>query len=830
MDRNLRIRMLLEAGDRVSRPLRDIAGGSARAAQALKATRDRLKEIERAQATLAGFRELKTGLRSTGAELQAAQERVALLARQMAATDAPGKKLTADFARARREAATLQTEFERQSAELQKMRDRMAAAGISTTGLAGHERRLRDEAARANQELAEQERRLRQVTDRSRRLGAARETFSRMQGTATGLAAGGAASVATGVTAARPFLGGIRDAQVYQSAMTDIAQKADLSRQAGERMGVGLLSAAKAANQLPEALQSGVDALAGFGLDPQQAVAMIRPIGRAATAYKAEIADLSKAAFAANDNLKVPVEQTGRVIDIMAQAGKRGAFEMKDMAQYFPELTAGYQALGQKGTSAVADLAAALQIARKGAGDSASAANNVSNVLQKIASPATIRAFDKFGVNLPAALKKAYAEGKTPLEAIAELTDKTLKGDLSKIGFLFEDAQVQQGLRPLIQNLDEYRRIRAEAAAASGTTDRDFAERMKDSAEQTKQLEIGAKVLGITLGTLLLPTVNAITQKAIGWASWIGRAAQAHPRLTRGVVLLGAGLAALLIVLGGASIVISGLIAPLAALATVATFFEIGMLPLIGIVAAVVLGILALGAAAYALYANWGAIGAWFAGLWEGAKRIFKSAIGSIGSVLSSFSPMALLLGPFGLLFAWLGGDIAARLAEVGRNMIQGLINGILSMLGALRSTIVNAASSAADWFRAKLGIHSPSRVFMGFGGHIMAGLANGIAAGQQGPVKHLDALSKRLTAAMIVGASLPAVAAPASAQGAPYPRGPAGAATGDRYEIHLHAGPGMDEAKLMALLERKLAEIDRRKAASRRASFADAPDWSDRA
>ncbi|HEX8301051.1 MAG TPA: phage tail tape measure protein, partial [Sphingomonas sp.] len=107
MDRNLRIRMLLEAGDRVSRPLREIAGGSAKAARELRATRDRLRDLDRAQADINGFRELKTGLRSTEAEMTQAQARVAALARQMAATDTPTKKLAAEFARAKRESATL---------------------------------------------------------------------------------------------------------------------------------------------------------------------------------------------------------------------------------------------------------------------------------------------------------------------------------------------------------------------------------------------------------------------------------------------------------------------------------------------------------------------------------------------------------------------------------------------------------------------------------------------------------------------------------------------------------------------------------------------------
>ena len=106
-DRNLRIRMLLEAGDRVSRPLRDMAGGSSKLAQSLKTTRDRLKEIDRAQADIAGFRQLKAGIQSTAATMQAAKTRAAALGRQIAQTSAPTKAMARDFAKAKAEAERL---------------------------------------------------------------------------------------------------------------------------------------------------------------------------------------------------------------------------------------------------------------------------------------------------------------------------------------------------------------------------------------------------------------------------------------------------------------------------------------------------------------------------------------------------------------------------------------------------------------------------------------------------------------------------------------------------------------------------------------------------
>ncbi|MEG3089755.1 phage tail tape measure protein [Sphingomonas sp. PB4P5] len=831
MDRNLRIRMLLEAGDRVTKPLRDIANGSSRASQALRATRDRLKEIERAQADLAGFRQLKTGLRSTEQAVQASQTRVGQLAREMQQAGTPTRELTRDFTRARAEAQRLTRQHETESQELQQLRDRLRAAGVSTSDLARHERELRDSAADTNRELQEQTRRLEQASDRQRRFGAARERFARGQGLATGMAAGGASSLAIGAAMARPIIGGVEQAQEFQSGMTDIAQKANLTREQADKMGASLLIAARAANQMPADLQKGVDTLSGFGLDPTKATQMMKPIGRAATAYEAEIADLSAAAFAANDNLKVPIEQTGKVIDIMAEAGKAGAFEIKDMAGAFPALTAGYQALGQTGTGAVADLSAALQIARKGAGDSATAAGNVANIIQKIASPATIKAFSKFGIDLPKSLKKAYAEGKTPLEAIAELTKKATGGDLGKIGFLFEDAQVQAGLRPIIQNLEEYRAIRAKAAAANGTTDTDFAERMKDSAEQTKAMKVNAAALAVSLGNTLLPTVNAVLGRVGAFANRLADWSQRHPTLTRVILLTAAGLSALFIALGIGAIALAGVVGPMYLFAAAATYTQMSLLPIIGIALGIVAGIALLAAGAYLIYSKWGAISAWFGALWQSIKTAFFAGIGAIKAIFSQFDPRMLLFGPIGLLLGWLGGSVPGQLAEVGRNMIRGLINGIMSMLGALKNTIVGAASSAATWFKQKLGIHSPSRVFAGFGGYMMDGLANGIEGNQDAPIARLDSLLKRLTTAIAVGAAMPAMAASgASAPGAG--SGAAGVAISAAAPVTVNIYPlaGQDPHAIAKAVRAELEATEREKAARSRASLADQQDWDNHA
>ena len=69
---------------------------------------------------------------------------------------------------------------------------------------------------------------------------------------------------------------------------------------------------------------------------------------------------------------------------------------------------------------------------------------------------------------------------------------------------------------------------------------------------------------------------------------------------------------------------------------------------------------------------------------------------------------------------------------DTGVQVVQGLINGILSMGGALRSSVSNFISSnVPDVAKSLLGIGSPSRLFHEFGMNTAQGLADGMLAGR---------------------------------------------------------------------------------------------------
>lgn len=328
----------------------------------------------------------------------------------------------------------------------------------------------------------------------------------------------------------------INSGLALEAALNGINQKANLTTEQMNKLLTATRAASRQSNQATSDLLLGVDYLVGMGLSAEDAAASIKDIGIATTATGGNITDMAQASYAAMANLKVPADQVAKALDAMAVAGKRGGFELKDMAAYLPASAAAYQSLGQSGIGAVADLAAAMQVLRMDTGDASTAATNLQNVLLKMAAPATEKKFAKMGVNLREELAKAAEQGLSPLAAIAEITNKTLKGDLSKLGYLFEDTQVQAGMRSLIQHKREYLAISEEAAKAEGVNAADFAKAMATGAQQIKKFNNAMADLAAVIGTVLIPAIERFTAIFVPLVDRFISFTQMHPKMVAGII------------------------------------------------------------------------------------------------------------------------------------------------------------------------------------------------------------------------------------------------------------------------------------------------------
>lgn len=136
-----------------------------------------------------------------------------------------------------------------------------------------------------------------------------------------------------------------------------------------------------------------------------------------------------------------------------------------------------------------------------------------------------------------------------------------------------------------------------------------------------------------------------------------------------------------------------------------------------------------------------------FQGAWEAAKSFVMNAIKAILSVIAMIAPNALtavktLVSNFS---TWLG-DLAGKMLTFGREIINGLVRGILAAPQAVWNALKSIVMSGVNGVRDFLGIRSPSRLFMEIGGFVTEGLAIGINAGASAVKSAMDNLARVVT------------------------------------------------------------------------------------
>ena len=348
------------------------------------------------------------------------------------------------------------------------------------------------------------------------------------------------------------------------------------------------------------------------------------------------------------------------------------------------------------------------------------------------------------------------------------------------LGDMFADMQVMAFIRPMLANMDRYREIRAGAlrAADNDLLASAYDQRLKSPLEATKTLMVSSRDLAITLGDQLAPSFISLTQELLpliqGAKHWVAT----HPQFVSGAFKLISALLAIKIATVGLKLGLNLLISPfvnvwkttvllrtnwhrlatalgeggkLRWLVTGFSRLTSGGLKLSKVLAGslvrgfmsaaravlwigralmmnpIGLVITAVAAAAYLIYRNWGTVSGWFKQRWADIQEAFNGGIAGTGKLLINWSPAGLLYKAFAAALKYLGVDLPAKFTDFGGHLVDGLINGIKNKWESLKSSVTGMGDSISGWFSEKLGIHSPSRVFMGFGDNIAQGAAIGL-------------------------------------------------------------------------------------------------------
>lgn len=659
MNKDMIVKVLLAGKDMLSGPLKAASREATQARAALKAARDEVKNLERAQRDLAVRRDLSQRLDDHRVKLEAQKRVVEDLRRAFEATDRPTRQLTANFDAARGKLERLTREEDDHVEKLRAVEARLRSTGLETGDFAEHQERLRQRIEQSTASIREQQRELGELAARQRRQQEINQNFADARARSGDLMAGGATALGVGAAIAAPAIGGAALGEAYEAELVTIAQRSDMSAEATDRLGQRILAAGAAANQTRQEMTAIVDALTAQGDSADDALVRGAAVARAATAYGEAGDDIARAAGSLR-NLNMAASETARGLDIMAAAGKEGNFEFGDMARAFPSLTSSAARFGMEGSRALAELAAAAQIARTGAGSSEEAATNLNNLLQKIASPQTEKNFAKLGINLRDSLAAGEAAGKSALETIIELTQRATRGDASRLGYLFEDAQVQKALLPLMRDLDEFRAMRDRALGADGVVERDFQRRMEASAEATDALRIAADRAAISFGENVRPTLDAGKRAVSGLLQGFVAFSNANPALVRTLAIGSLVVAALVATIGGLAVAAGAVLIPLAGLkwavaslgltAAGTSKLIVGALGMLRAASVFLLTnpigltLTAIGVAGYLIYRNWNRVGPVLGAVWSGIKSGAAAAFGMISKLFLNFTPLGVIV------------------------------------------------------------------------------------------------------------------------------------------------------------------------------------------
>lgn len=224
-DNNLRLQVILNAVDKLTRPFRSAQASSKELAAAIQQSRARLKELDAQAGRIDGFRKASAQLAVTGNSLKAAREEAAKLATQFSATNRPTAAQARLLEQAKNRVTELQSKYNGLRQSVQRQRLALNEAGLDTKKLSSAQRELRQNADETRQALDRQQKSLKRLGEQQARMNAVRDQYSRRLEVRDRIAGAGATTTAAGVAMGAPVVAAVKSYASMEDAMKGVAKQ-----------------------------------------------------------------------------------------------------------------------------------------------------------------------------------------------------------------------------------------------------------------------------------------------------------------------------------------------------------------------------------------------------------------------------------------------------------------------------------------------------------------------------------------------------------------------------------------------------------------------------
>jgi len=804
MTDKLRLEVLLAAVDKVTGPLKTIATGSKVTAQALGETEAALKKLQAQQRALTNFERERDKLDNAREQLQQAKA--------LGVTGAAAKALTADY--------------EKQLNVVKKLQADMAARGWGDASV--DQRQLAASIAAANTQIDAQRRKLQQQQQVEERLRTLREKHG-----ADMARLGMRGAMAAGTYMAGQRLGGAMMPAVKAFAEADTAT----SQLRAAFMGADG-SLPKEFEQISALAERLGDKLPGTTAEFINMMAMLRRQGISAQTI---LGGTGEAAAYLGVQLRMPVTEAAEFAAKMQDATQTTEADMmglmdtiqrsfylgvdaNNMLQGFTKVAAIMPLLGKKGLEASNMLAPMLVMMDQAGMKGEAAGNAIRKVVQLGMDAEKVAKANKMLAGTGVQLKFFDKAGKfAGFDNLFEQLDKlkAIGSDVARIAVLKkifgDDAETHQVLGTLMEKgragYDEaLQKMRAQADLRMRIN-----EELKTLANTAEAAQGSFTNMLKDLGASIAPELKAL----LGWlgelAAGVGAWARENPRAAKALMLLAAGTAGLLVVLGGLGMALVAVLGPLAVLNFMTARFGLGLLAARVGAAGATGGVALLARAAGWLTTSWAALrGLGMAGMFKAMGAAIASPAAWLGVLKGG------IMGVFRLLTMFARANPVAAIV-LG---LVGLFAGLYAQWDKIKEFFDKGEwmkMGAAIWEGIEWGLNAAT---MGMYS-IIKGLVTTAWSAAKSVLGMGGAGGKAAAAAAVVGAAaaMPAAAGTGAALKAPItmaaPR-PAGTLGSGSYNITVNAAPGMDERAVGRAVASELDRRERQQASRRYSALSD--------
>lgn len=725
-DNNLRLQVVLNAVDKLTRPFRKAQASTKELASAVKKSRDAIKQLDQAGSSLDSFRKLQTESQKLGDRLNYARQRSSLLKNELGAMGPPSQRQVVALERQRLAVQRLEEKQKKLQRQSELVRAELYRTGISAKEGASATARITRETERYNNQLSIQEARLKRVGEQQRKMHAARAEYSRRLEVRDRVAGAGATTTAAGLAMGAPVMAAVKSYVSMEDAMKGVAKQVNgLRDDNGNRTArfYEMQGAIKAASeQLPMA-NGAVDFAAlveggarmnvanpndSWADQKRDLLAFAATAAKASTAFELPADELSESLGKIAQLYKVPtrnIEQLGDALNYLDDNAMSKGGDIIDVLQRM---------------GGVADRldyrkAAALGSTFLSLGTAPEVAASAANAMVRELSIATMQSKSFFaGMDLlklnPAQIEKemtrdAMGTIQRVLEKVNNLPkDKRLGAMTLVFGKEFGDDAAK-----LANNLPELQRQLklTSGGDASGSMQKESDINKDSLSSQWLLVKTGAQntfsSLGETLRQPLMDIMDVVKRVTGALRRWV----EQNPQLVGTLMKVAAAVAAITVVLGTLAITVAAVLGPLAILRFGLSIMGIKTLPTLTAALSRSGSALSwLAGAPLSLLRRGMASSGGSAGLLAGPLNALRRSAGLAGNALKAIAgaPLAIfragmaglrgLLGqvmnPLALLRSSLGavGGVLRFLVSGPLAVLRMALYGLSGLLGALLSPI----------------------------------------------------------------------------------------------------------------------------------------------